>query len=403
MPGDLLDVILLGLMLMFGASGYRHGLIVGLLSLVGFFAGVAAGAFAGPAVARVLASSASGRALLAIAVAFIIAVTGMLLASWAGIAVRTRLTGRQVTLLDSIGGAVMSGLAVLVIFWLIGSFAGSAPASAISREVSGSLVLRTLDRIVPPSRLRLAASPTLGDIVNVGTFTKLFAALGAGTAGLPPAGASVLTAPAVVADRASIVKISGSSRACARSKPADIEGSGFVIGPEHVLTDAHVVAGVVSQPDVITEGGHEYRGQIVLYDVTRDVAILYVPGLRGPALKLAGPADYGTSAVMAGYPLAGQLSLSAVRVAHRLHADIEGIPGIASVFRQVYPILAQVRPGNSGGPLLASDGRVYGVVFAQSTSQSRTGYALTASEVEGDVQTGEHAVRPVQVPRGSGC
>jgi S1-C subfamily serine protease len=401
-PGDLLDIILLGLMLMFAVSGYRHGLIVGLLSLVGFFAGVAAGAFVGPAVARVLTSSASGRALIAILAAFVIAVAGMLLASWAGIAVRTRLAGRQVTLIDSIGGAVMSGLAVVVIFWLIGAFAGSAPTSAISRQVAGSLVLRTLDRIVPPDQLRLAASPTLRDIVNVGRYTKLFAALGPGTAGLPPASGSVLTSPAVVADRQSVVKISGSSRACHSKKKAEIEGSGFVIAPGHVLTNAHVVAGVTSRPDVITESGRSYPGQVVLYDATRDVAVLYVPGLHAPALKLAGSASYGTSAVMAGYPLAGQLTLSAVRVAHSLHADIEGA-GIASVFRQVYPILAMVRPGNSGGPLLASDGRVYGVVFAQSTSQSLTGYALTTSEVETDVQTGADAVRPVHVPVTSGC
>jgi S1-C subfamily serine protease len=142
----------------------------------------------------------------------------------------------------------------------------------------------------------------------------------------------------VVADRPGIVKISGSNRACG-SKTTDIEGSGFVVGPEHVLTNAHVVAGVTGRPDVITESGRDYRGQIVLYDATRDVAILYVPGPRAP----------------------------------------------------------------SGGPLLASDGRVYGVVFAQSTSQTRTGYALTASEVEGDVQTGEPAVRPVRVPASSAC
>lgn len=401
-PGDLLDIILLGLVLMFAVSGYRHGLIVGLLSFVGFFAGAAVGAFAGPTVARALTASAAGRALLAILVAFVIAVAGMLLASWAGLAVRTRLTGRQVTLIDSIGGAVMSGLAVLVIFWLIGSFAGSAPTSAISRQVSGSLVLRTLDRIVPPARLRLAASPTLRDIVNVGRYTRLFAALGAGTAGLPPASARILAAPAVRADRPSVVKISGTSRACPGGETADIEGSGFVIAPEHVLTNAHVVADVARQPEVITASGQKYRGQLVLYDATRDVAILYVPGLLTPALKLAGQADYGTSAVMAGYPQAGDLALSPVRVAHSLRADIEG-PGIASVFRQVYPILARVEPGNSGGPLLASDGRVYGVVFAQSTSQSLTGYALTASEVDGDVQAGEHAVRRVQVPVSSGC
>ena len=54
-----------------------------------------------------------------------------------------------------------------------------------------------------------------------------------------------------------------------------------------------------------------------------------------------------------------------------------------------------MRPGNSGGPLLAPDGRVYGVVFARSTSDAETGYVLTADEVADDAERAATATAPV--------
>jgi S1-C subfamily serine protease len=65
------------------------------------------------------------------------------------------------------------------------------------------------------------------------------------------------------------------------------------------------------------------------------------------------------------------------------------------VTRQIYEIRAVVQSGNSGGPLLSSDGRVYGVVFAAAVGVSDTGFALTAAQVAPAAQAGGQATSAV--------
>jgi S1-C subfamily serine protease len=195
----------------------------------------------------------------------------------------------------------------------------------------------------------------------------------------------VLQSGGLKADRKSIVKITGVASACQRQ----IEGSGFVISPGHVLTNAHVVAGVTQGPDVFTVDSREYPAAVVLYDPQIDIAVLDVPGLRGPALHFAGPASYEASAIVAGYPRDHPFTAGPARLDVAESAIGPDIYQDSQVRRQIYPIRALVRPGNSGGPLLAPDGKVYGVVFAAAVSLKSTGYALTASEVEGDAVRGE--------------
>ena len=51
------------------------------------------------------------------------------------------------------------------------------------------------------------------------------------------------------------------------------------------------------------------------------------------------------------------------------------------VVREVIVFGGNVKAGNSGGPLLSSDGQVYGVIFAADAVHKNTGYALAPSEV----------------------
>jgi S1-C subfamily serine protease len=174
-----------------------------------------------------------------------------------------------------------------------------------------------------------------------------------------------------------------------------LEGSGFVISPQHVLTNAHVVAGVRDGPTVIDGRHGSFPARVVLYDPERDVAVLYVPGLAAPALPFRGPAARGDEAIVAGYPLNSHFTAVPARIGSEEQANSPDIYQVHTVSRSIYAIRALVQPGNSGGPLLTPGGGVYGVVFAASPDVSDTGYALTASEVAPDVAAGRAATAEV--------
>jgi S1-C subfamily serine protease len=202
-----------------------------------------------------------------------------------------------------------------------------------------------------------------------------------------------VTESATAAARLSTVKIEGISGNQGR------EGSGFVYARRHVMTNAHVVAGI-DNPTVRVGGvGRSYEARVVLFDPDRDVAVLYVPELRAPVLRFDDTAARGEAAVVAGYPQDGSLDLQAATVANRMRATGRDIYNSATVTREIYSIRSTVRPGNSGGPLLTTDGRVFGMVFARSTSDSETGYVLTAAELAPDARRAATATTPVDTGR----
>ena len=394
MPGDLLDLILIVLLIAFGVAGYRQGFIIGVLSFAGFIGGGAIGALFGPNIARAITKNSAGQAIVAILVVFLAAMIGQLLASAVGVAVRSRLTWRPATLVDAVGGAVVSVISVLLIAWLIGSAVAYAPFSAISRQVNNSALLRTVDRLMPAE-----ASVMFSDfrsLLESGPYAQVFGALGAeGALAVGPPNPGVVDAAGVEAAGHSIVKVEGTAPSCQER----IEGSGFVYAPNHVLTNAHVVAGVTQGPVVTTSQG-QLNARVVLYDPQRDLAVLYVPGLNAGALRFAPQARSGSNAVVAGYPEDGPFNTAAARIGGIEEATSPDIYQTAQVTRQIYSIRAVVKPGNSGGPLLTLAGEVYGVVFAAATSVPDTGYALTAAEVQSDALAGKNATAAVST---QGC
>ena len=250
-----------------------------------------------------------------------------------------------------------------------GSMAVAAAIAVVIPAVTGSLGAPPASRQHPPSMTGLNAP-----------------------ANVPPPDRSVLRWRAVAKDRASIVKITGEAKTTCDRR---LEGSGFVISPQHVLTNAHVVAGMTNGPYVGYDGINQRPAKVVLFDPNTDVAILYVPGLRAPPLRFAGQAAWASGAVVAGYPENGGFRAVAARVGSQWSANGPNIYQTGSVTRAIYAVRATVEPGNSGGPLLAKSGRVYGVIFAASTTTRNTGFALTASAVEAVVRAGAHTTMSV--------
>ena len=387
MPGDLLDVILVVLAALFAAAGYREGFIVGVFGCVGFLAGAVAGAVFAPGAVRLVVQGAGQQAVAALIVVFITAVLGQLLASMAGVAVRQRVTWRPATFADALGGAAVSVVSVLFIAGFIGSAVASAPPSAVSRQVDRSMVLKGLNRVLPAT-----VFSGLRSLLGNGPYASLFGPAGLnGDVPIALPDGRVLDSPGLGTDKPGIVKIVGGAQGCRLSV---LQGTGFVYAPHHVLTNAHVVAGVTKGPWVSNGRARPVRAQVVLFDPHRDIAVLYIPGLRAPVLRLASYAPAGSDAIVAGYPHGRPFTAVAARVGAELTPRIPDIYQAATVIRDIYRIRAAVEPGNSGGPLLAPNGAVYGMVFA-SADQPGYAVALTTAEITPDARAGAAETTPV--------
>jgi S1-C subfamily serine protease len=262
----------------------------------------------------------------------------------------------------------------------------------VDQQVNNSLALQTLDKFMP-SPARTYFSDFRRMLASNNAYAEVFSGIGAERIlSIQAPDSAVLNSPGFLAARSRVVRVQGVAPSCQRS----IEGSGFVISADHILTNAHVVAGVTTRQTVTTAAGSNLAARVVFYDPQVDVAVLYVPGLDLSPLKFAGPVNPGDSAVVAGYPLDAQvLHTVPARIGDVQNAQGPNIYQTSTVTRQIYEIRALVESGNSGGPLLSPQGTVDGVVFAAAVGVSDTGFALTAAQVSADANAGAHATTAV--------
>lgn len=388
---DLLDLALIVVAAAFAVSGYRQGFIVGSLSFIGFVGGAVLGAQFGPAIARALVGGQNQQDVVAVILLVTGAIVGQFVASSLGTAMRQTMTGRSSTTVDAIGGSAVSVLSMLLIAWAIGSVLTASPFPVVVQQVNNSAVLSTMDKIMPsPAKTMFSEFRRM---LASGPFPQVFSGIGAAhLLSVPAPDPAVLHSRGYQAAKTRVVKVQGTAESCG---PRSIEGSGFVYSPHHVLTNAHVVAGVTEGPVVTTVSGAKYAARVVYYDPQVDVAVLYVPGLNIAPLRFAGQAPGAADAVVAGYPLNHDFTAVPARIGGVQRAVGPDIYQTGQVSRQIYEIRAVVEPGNSGGPLLSPAGTVYGVVFAAAVGVSDTGFALTAAEVAGDATGGATQTAPV--------
>ena len=389
MTPDLLDLILLVVMVVYAIGGFRNGALVGALSFAGFFGGGAAGAQFAKPLGKHLAN---GQAQVPVAIVCVLffAMLGQLLAVWVAGRIRSRVTVRAAARrVDSGIGAVFSILAVLLVAWMVAVPVASSPFPTLAGQVRRSVVIRAVDNALPSQVRNLYSSLRL--FIDRSGFPQVFGALQpTRIVDVPPADPSLLTSPAVAADRGSVLKVKGTALQCDRA----IEGSSFVYAPEHLLTNAHVVAGT-NEVHVQTPQG-SLAATVVVYDPQRDVAALYVPGLTAAPLSLSRKgATSGQDAIVLGYPQDGPFDVRPARVRDREKIAGRDIYGRASVDRDIYAVRSVVRAGNSGGPLISTDGSVLGIVFASALDSPDTGFVLTSDEVSGDASAGRTATARV--------
>lgn len=391
MSGDLLDLFIVGAAVVVGVGGYRQGLIVDLLSLVGLVAGGVVGLLAAPAIARAIVSG-NPQALVALGIGLVLAILGQLVGTTIGTMLRQRVTWHPARVFDSAVGAVVAAMGVLLLAWVFATPASRSSYVGLADQVRRSWVMQRVNEALPEP------PPVFDGFLRLFRrhgFPEVFSQFGpTHTANVPPPDPAAARSTAVRVARDRVLKVTGVAKSCSRR----LEGTGFVYAPEHLMTNAHVVAGV-GTPRVEVKPGELRDAKVVLYDPGRDIAVLFVPGLKLAPLAFTGDAKSGDTAVVVGYPQDGPFTAVSARVRERITAVGRDIYDRRDVRRDVYSLRTTVRPGNSGGPLLAPDGRVYGVIFAAAADDPSTGYALTAREVTSDASEGRAATAPVSTQR----
>ena len=382
---SLVDLALIVLALVFAFSGFRQGLLVSATSFLGFLGGAVLGAQLSGPVADRLDSTPVTRVFAALVVVLAGALLGQVLAGAVGRAVRRRVTWEPAEVLDSVAGAVVSAVAVLLVAWMVATPLASAPFPQVAGQVRQSALVQAVDRAVPDSvravydSLREAIDRRgLPDVLDPLTPTR--------AREVEAPDQALASSPVVASVSGSVVKISGIAPSCSRQ----IDGSGFVYAPGRVMTNAHVLAGV-SDPVVEAEG-EEYEATPVYVDEEIDVAVLAVPDLPQVPLAFA-PAvsDTGDDAIIMGYPGGGPFFVGPARVRDQGPISGPDFRNTRTVQRDVYALFGDVRAGNSGGPLFDPNGQVLGVVFASAIDDPSTGYALTAQQVAPAARAGESA------------
>ena len=372
-PVNLLDLGIIALLVVAAYNGYRRGAALQLATYAGLILGLLVGALIAPPLAG-LANSALGQATVALIVLFAAAGLGDALGWFVGIRIWSLARRGVLGKFDAAAGSAVAVVAVLVTTWFLGWNLANGPFSGLSREIRGSAILQTLDDTLPRPPSLLAE---VRQLLNRFGFPEVFA-------DLPPAPAGPVKGPsdkevraiAALADQ-STVRIEGP--ACGAIQ----EGSGFVAADKYVVTNAHVVAGIKQGLEVQEQNGPSHTSvTVVLFDPRLDIAILRVDDLDLPVLTLdPKEEDRGAAGAFLGYPGGGSLHFGAAAVRRELTALGRDIYGRSTVERDVYELQAKVRPGNSGGPLVLSDGEVAGVIFAASTTDNQIGYAIVSTEV----------------------
>ncbi|NQU36003.1 MAG: MarP family serine protease [Actinobacteria bacterium] len=393
---NFVDLIVIGAVIVFAWSGWRHGFVSALLSFIGFIGGGIVGSFVAPWLLSNFEVSGTVGLILTIGLVIGFAIVGQVLTSGFGRYLRDRITWEPARLVDNFGGAALNVLAIAIVAWVLAATAAALPASSVSASVRSSTLLTTLDGVVPNQARDFVGN--LRILVDDSGLPQLFDSFGV----LPPAPVdapetAVVRNPAIQSSLRSVVKVQGSAPSCS----SGFTGSGFVVARNRVLTNAHVVAGV-EEPTVSVPRQGRLRATTVYFDPRIDVAILDVPGLDAPTLDMSGSMKRGADGVIAGYPGGGPMKASAARVRGTIPGDIArgtDIYGKSGVSREIYALRGTARPGNSGGPFLAADGDVAGVIFAQAQGDEQTAYALTANQVEPAIAAGRQATQAVSTGR----
>ncbi len=365
------DVAIAVALALAASAGHKLGLLSRLPAWTGLALGITAAIKLLPRVVELLSdSSPSSRAIGAIAFVYGVSVLGQAIGFGLGslIHANVRLAdlGRSI---DQAAGAMLGMVGTLTLVWLLVPAMAATPGWP-ARSAQDSAIMRFIDDVAPAPPRSIAAAVEL--VIGDAPFPEVHAPLDRPIpAGTPPP----LSLSQAVRDRvaASVVKVEG--EACNQVQ----DGSGWVAAQNLVVTNAHVVAGE-TRTSVHLPDGSRRNGTVVEFDPVRDLALVYVPRLGMQALPLE-VGKKGDEGAVFGHPGGGNLRIAPARIAERIIAVGTDIYRTSATRRDVFVLASELRPGDSGAPLVNSAGEVTGVAFAIDPARSGTSYAVTDKEV----------------------
>jgi S1-C subfamily serine protease len=119
----------------------------------------------------------------------------------------------------------------------------------------------------------------------------------------------------------------------------------------------------------------------VYFDTKHDLAVIAVNNLPAQPLALSSDLPDGSPAAFAGYPHGGPFQSRPATIQDITTVLVPDIYGGNPSPEEIYRLAGNVQPGNSGGPLLTTDGQVAGVIFAKATSDAEMGFAITMDDL----------------------
>jgi len=381
-----LDVIVILMLMSSLFRGYEMGLIRQIFSTAGFIGGLFLGAFLDQYTVH-LAHTSISRTLVTILTTMGSAFIFLSIGEFIGGRLKSRLQPTlHVNKFDGYFGSVIGAATLLVVVWLAASVVTIIPSTGVQSQIRGSVVISHLNRSLPSAPNVVAG---LGHLIDPNGFPQVFTGNEPNQADntvIP--GISPRMQQAINQAKVSTVKLEGLG--CG----GIVDGSGFVIGFDLVVTNAHVIAGV--QHSYVKDSNGQHTATPVWFDPNLDFAVVRVQNLAGPPLLISdAAAAKRTQAAVLGYPGGGPLTAGGAEVTDEFIARGRDIYGNGVTERDVYSLAAKVIPGNSGGPVITADGTVIGIVFAQSTVYENVGYALSTTQVAAAVSQAQAQNRAV--------
>lgn len=367
----LVDAIIILFLIMALYRGRTIGFVQQFLSALGFFSGLILGAVLQPTIVGGIDGN-TARSVVTLVMTLGTALLGLIIGEASGIIIKHRMRISRINRVDNVFGSIISVVSVLIAVWLGTAVIKTMQLPSVERAFDNSVIARSLTAQMPYAPDVIAG---LGHLISPNDFPQVFIGNAPSTdtdkINIPE---SSVVSNAVAQTRESVVKLVG--QGCG----GVVDGSGFVVGHDLVITNAHVIAGI--KRPFIQDGNGTHSATPIWFDPELDLAVLRTSNLAGEPLVLNPErATRNTPAAVLGYPGGGAFTANPASVIQNFTATGRNIYSRGVTDRAVYEIAANVQSGNSGGPLINADGAVIGVIFAKSTTQDNVGYALMLDPV----------------------